>query len=309
MKPYCLVLTCDQKYLSPALVLAAQFARLNKPDLDIIICSNDPLESTKYDFLSFRTINVPEFIQALPANERLRQYTYWRIPAIEALTKEYVKILYLDTDLFLNSQEAGALFEIDMRGYAVAAALDVHQIVRPKRRVPEFAALKLPHSSYFNAGVLLIDSIAWQKAGAYCRISEIGSQYGAVFSRHDQSLLNLAFKDDWLELSPVWNWQYSYRNSFVTEWVAPRLIHFSGSQKPWSSTEDAIPKRYCETYISILQALGEELIPTIPNSPKLRSKFSTLVKNLWYYRAHCAHLERFAHDFSTVGHRIGDVAK
>lgn len=309
MKPYCLVLTCDRKYLSPALVVAAQFAKFGRPGLDLIIYSGEDLGDLQNEFLSYRRLEIPDFIKMLPVNDRLKEFAYWRIPAIEELTREYSRVLYLDTDIFVNSPNVDDLLDIEMRGYALAAVLDVHQIVKPKRKAPEFEALKLPHANYFNSGVLLIDSIAWQNKKVYEQLGVLCAKHGHLFSRHDQSLFNLAFKDDWLELSPVWNWQYSYRNSFITEWVSPRLIHFSGSRKPWNSPEDAIPRRYCEIYNSVLESLGEKSIATLPNSPKLRSKLSTLAKNLWYYRAHCAYLDRFADELSTIGHRIGDVQK
>lgn len=307
MKPYCLVLTCDRNYLNPALVVAAQFAKLSLPGLDLLICSGEEVDGLNRDFVSFRRIEVPDFIKLLPVNDRLREYAYWRIPAIEVLTQEYSRVLYLDTDIFLNSPSVGELFGLEMHGYTLAAALDVHQIVNPQRKISEFAELNLEHAGYFNSGVLLIDSMAWQEKKAFNQMKTLCAKHGHVFSRHDQSLLNLAFKNDWLEISPVWNWQYSYRNSFLTEWVSPRLIHFSGARKPWNSPGDSIPRRYSETYNSILKALGEEMAIDLPHSPKLRSKLSTMAKNLWYYRAHCAHIERFAHDLSTIGHGPGET--
>lgn len=307
MKSYCLVLTCDRNYLKPALVVASQFAKLKRPSFDIIVYTDEDVRGGKHDFLTYRRLVIPEFIKALPTSDRLRDYAYWRLPAIEELTQEYARVLYLDTDIFVNTADIGGLMDLDMRGYALAAALDVHQITNPYRKVAEFDALKLDHAGYFNSGVLLVDSSAWGKAGAYQRIAKLSAEHGEAFCRHDQSLLNLVFKDDWLEFSPVWNWQYSYRNSFLTEWVSPRLIHFSGARKPWHMPEDAIPRRYCEAYSNMLASLGEQPAGVVNQSPRLRSKMTTMLKNIWYYRAHCTHLERFAHDLTTIGHGTIDV--
>jgi lipopolysaccharide biosynthesis glycosyltransferase len=302
----CLLLTCDLAYLQPAYFVASQLTGIPGFNADMIICSGEHLGSPGLTGVQHRQIDVPDFIKLLPQNERLREFAYWRIPAIEALARTYERILYLDTDIFVNSSNICELFKLDMRGQVIAAVLDVHQTVRPARRVAEYDALGLSHSPYFNSGVLLVDSARWLEQGAYARMVELCGAHGKTLSRHDQSLLNLAFKDNWLELSPVWNWQYSYRNSFLTEWASPRLIHFAGAHKLWSPAAGRIPRRYREMYANFLTAQGgsaEDLLRG--NEPSdLPGQAKTLLKNLWYFNAIRRDISRFPNALSTVSHRL-----
>jgi lipopolysaccharide biosynthesis glycosyltransferase len=306
MPKHCVLLTCDRAYLQPAWFVASQLMAFAEFNADVIICSGEDLGPHGIPNVQHRQIDVPDFIKRLPQNERLREFAYWRIPAIEALTKAYDRILYLDTDVFVNSGSICDLFELNMREHAVAAVLDVHQTVRPARRVAEYEALGLGHSPYFNSGVLLVDAARWREQLAYGRMVELCGAHGQALSRHDQSLLNLAFKDDWLELSPVWNWQYSYRNSFLTEWASPRLIHFAGAHKLWSPAAGRIPRRYREMYANFLTAQGDSAEDLLRGDEpsELPGQAKTLLKNLWYFNAIRRDISRFPNALSTVSHRL-----
>ncbi len=305
MPRHCVILTCDHAYLRPAWFVAGQLQQLPGADVDVLVCSGEDLGPQGPTGAMHRQIAMPDFIRHLPANERLREFAYWRVPAIELLAREYDRVLYLDTDVFVNGTALPSLFSLDMKGHVLAAVLDVHQTVNPGRRVAEFTALGLPHGSYFNSGVLLINSKAWLEQGAYQRMLSICERDAQVLQRHDQSLLNLAFKNDWLELSPVWNWQYSYRNAFLTEWVSPQLIHFSGTRKPWHPPSGTIPRRYRERYADFLRALGEpgEGVADEGEAPELARQGKALLKCLWYFRAWSRYVSRFDTALTTVSHR------
>ena len=150
-----------------------------------------------------------------------------------------------------------------------------------------------------------MDAFRWREGMIYQRIVDLCGDHGHAFSRHDQSLLNLAFKDDWLELSPVWNWQYSQRNSFLTEWTSPRLIHFAGAHKLWSPPTGSIPRRYREAYAEFLVAQGADgaVVLADDEPSELPEQFKTLLKNLWYFRAIRKDISRFPHALSTISHR------
>jgi hypothetical protein len=66
--------------------------------------------------------------------------------------------------------------------------------------------------------------------------------------RHDQSLLNIALDGGWAELSPVWNWQWTWSSRHFAELAGPRLIHFIGPRKPWADTGCEFPPRFRAGY-------------------------------------------------------------
>ena len=57
-----------------------------------------------------RQLDVGDTLQNLPQKERLKDFTYWRLPAIEDLRKDYERILYLDTDVFVSRDGLANLF-------------------------------------------------------------------------------------------------------------------------------------------------------------------------------------------------------
>ncbi len=107
----------------------------------------------------------------------------------EILGTAYRRILYLDCDTLVLSP-LDALMATPF--HATAAA-----VKGPGSSWrTEVAALQIPDgSSYFNAGVMLIDTSRWHKAALTDRFVELGSS--AVVRQHgDQGPLNLLLRED-----------------------------------------------------------------------------------------------------------------
>ncbi|MDB4074696.1 hypothetical protein N9530_08160, partial [Ascidiaceihabitans sp.] len=187
-------------------------------DFDVVICS-DVVPEERPGFLPegaiLRQLDVGETLQNLPQNERLKDYTYWRLPAIEDLCKDYERILYLDTDVFVSRDGLADLFKLDMQYQVLAAVRDIHQRHRQDRSVQEFAVLGYETAPYFNAGELLVDCARWLETEAFQKIMQIAKVSPEALFCHDQSLLNIHFHQSWLELSPLWSWQNSDRVNLV----------------------------------------------------------------------------------------------
>ena len=100
-------------------------------DVSILIASADASsENLKGDYAKILPIDVSGFIEKLPQNKRLKQYTYWRLPAFAEAAQKFDKILYLDTDFHVLGAKVMKLFDIDMKGAPLAAVRDVHQSIR-----------------------------------------------------------------------------------------------------------------------------------------------------------------------------------
>ena len=193
-------------------------------------------------------IEVSGFISKLPQSERLREFGYWRIPGIAEAAKTYDRILYLDSDIHVEGSNLEKLLSIDMLGAPIAAVRDVHQSVRPNRKAHEFKKLGWNNAPYFNAGVLLIDGAKFLEDNAIAMIENCAQKYPQALTTYDQSLLNLAFYKNWLELSPVWNWQLSHRNFQIYPSFDVELIHVAGETKPWSEVGGYIPNNILMKY-------------------------------------------------------------
>jgi lipopolysaccharide biosynthesis glycosyltransferase len=170
------------------------------------------------------------------------------------LAGDYDRLLYLDSDIWLDAAlvRAGGgfprLMAADLGGAVLAAVRDNTQWRTPTRRNPEFRALGRPARPYLNAGVLLVDCAAWVAAEMEDRLVTLWRDQGGAMSRHDQSLLNVALDGNWAELSPVWNWQWTWSSRHFADMAAPRLIHFIGRRKPWTEAGRTLPPRFRATF-------------------------------------------------------------
>ncbi|SMX45287.1 glycosyltransferase family 8 protein [Octadecabacter ascidiaceicola] len=300
----CITLVCNIGYIDKAAFVAHQLLAQTDRNFDVVICtddiSTDQSRNVPKDAI-LRQIDIEETIVNLPQNERLKHYTYWRLPAIQSLSDDYDRILYLDTDIFVVGDGISALFDIDMQGLGIAAVRDIHQRHRPNRKVQEFATLGMLNAPYFNAGVLLIDAAMWRKTSAFDYILKLAKQSPDALLCHDQSLLNIHFYQNWLELSPLWNWQNSSRVNLIGEFLSPYFVHFVGATKPWNSPDGSLPLKYHSDFARYF-----DQSPPPTQRPKLHAKF--LLKNFWYFRRTQKYLARFSDPLSTVKHVKGNIS-
>lgn len=298
MARFCVTLVCNEGYLDKAGFVAQQLLAQTNRNFDVLICT-DTIPDSKPSFLpegvSLRQIDLDDTLTNLPQNERLKHYTYWRLPAIEMLSTEYERILYLDTDVYVARDGLSALLEMDMQGATLAATLDVHQRHRPGRALREFTAMGYETAPYFNAGVLLVDGRRWHETSAFEKIMRLAQTSPEALFCHDQSLLNIQFYNDWLELSPMWNWQNSNRVNLVGEFISPYLIHFVGSTKIWDASDGTLPMKYHAAFSAYSGQASKEAQET-------KNIFDTLLKNIWYWRKTSKYLSSFPNSSMTKRH-------
>ena len=302
---HCVVLVCNEGFLKPALFVCQQLASANACRFDAVIVSGEDLKYLIPENVKFLHVEMDSFTDQLPQSIRLRNFAYWRIPAIEALSPHYERILYLDADVFVNDpDQIDRLLNIDMGDQAIAAVRDVHQLTRPARIAQEHQALGLPTTPYFNSGVLLVQSSKWQAQHFFEKMSRIAKTHKDKLFCHDQSLLNLSSEGRWLELAPVWNWQYSRKNCLLTEMVSPCIIHFAGAVKLWHAPDGDIPQHYWQAYQHYLHSKGIESDLNYPvvNNASLQKWAITLTKNWWYFHHYKRYLLRFETLTSTTPH-------
>lgn len=300
----CILLVCNKGFLDYAMFIANQLSKQMK-NYDVVICSSENIKRQINEKLpvSFLHIETTSFTDNLPTIDRLGKYAYWRIPAIENLSKKYRKILYLDTDIFVNTVDIEKIFEIDLDNYILAAVRDVHQITKPNRIPHECKALKKPWFPYFNSGVLLINSRQWIQQNCFEKIKGLCTNSTHALVCHDQSLLNLMCDGKWLELSPVWNWQYSYKNCFLTEYVSPKFIHFAGAKKLWHDADGTIPKKYWEIYQQYKSKTIEDSNFPDWNTDIFKDLGKRLLKNVFYFNAYKKYIAQFPKSTSIINHK------
>ncbi|WP_234853717.1 glycosyltransferase family 8 protein [Paracoccus everestensis] len=248
------IVACDGNYLPYASVLALQLAA-RAPACDILIGSPEPLELPHV--LSAANIGhvaarLPLVEDALPLDGRRSLAAYMSVFLASALGGVYRRILVLDADILYERGDPARLMAADMGGRAVAAVRDNRQWRNPAKRVPDFRRLGWSAAPYFNSGVVMIDLAAWTAQDLSARCAGFARQHLKGLGR-DQALLNGTLHGEWAEISPQWNWQFTWASSHLAGMAEPCMVHFIGPTKPWlDRSAGIVPMRWRAPYGAFL---------------------------------------------------------
>jgi len=150
----------------------------HKGDKEIVFhILNDKISSKNQNKVNASIINSPKiklrWIDAenvfpkgikFPAdNSAFPKTAYLRLFAPYILDKEVKKLLYFDVDMIVKN-DVSELWNIDLKGYTMAAVLDVGKTVGCAwGGIPNYKELGLPaDAKYFNSGLMIIDCEKWR---------------------------------------------------------------------------------------------------------------------------------------------------
>lgn len=298
------VFCCDDGFLPYALHAADQMYRNVSPDVaDVMICYTGEKQEFP-NFGRFRICHVgldlgantgwgtdQEVVRTVPVS------SYLRIFLCDIFGGDYDRLLYADCDMFFEPECVDALFTLDMQGHCIAAVLDSALWKSEKKIAVEFKAAGVSTHSYFNAGLLLIDVAAWNENDTLEKLLTMITTQSEMLLNNDQSALNFVFLNNWLELSPVWNWQMHEHWPFFAPLISPRVIHFIGELKPWADTTQHWSPKFRESYRAFFLREGfPDLAP--PRRPwrhryKTFEYFKRMVKHAYWYKTIRRYVDRF----------------
>jgi len=278
------VFCCDDGYLPYALVAAAQIDALHAHrDFDIVICGISSLDlPPETAHLNIRTcgIDIGDTFEGLRLDKGKTHVVYLRLAVPHALADDYDRILYLDADIYVQDGDFSTLFQQDLGENAIAAVRDASQWRTPLKTPKQFKRLGIPTAKYFNAGVLLIDVRRYVKDGILAACVDLGRREARRMIRHDQNLLNATLRGKWAELSPVWNFQYSWAVRMFEPMVSPNIVHFIGPRKPWKDKGGHFPPRFARGIGRILARVAPARARPAVQSPPM-TQLPLMRKLLW----------------------------
>ncbi|MCV0382595.1 MAG: glycosyltransferase family 8 protein [Erythrobacter sp.] len=169
--------------------------------------------------------------------------TYLRLLTDVIVDVSVDRLLYLDVDMSI-AQDVLPLWQIDLDGYSLAATLDQgisNEDLATFKRMYNLSGDAL----YFNAGVLLLDLGRIREVGEFKQALDLLTADRDRYALADQDALNVVFWQRWKTLPAKWNFQRSllYADTDIQgdarlrRDVVPAIVHFTGSQKPWTRDE------------------------------------------------------------------------
>jgi lipopolysaccharide biosynthesis glycosyltransferase len=142
---------------------------------------------------------------------------FYRLYMTQFLDDSVDKVIYLDSDL-LVLKDLRELWQTSIENFSLAAV----ETPEPDQQ----AALGI--KNYYNSGVMIINVNYWRKNNVMELFNKTINDHKSVLKYCDQDVLNIAFHNNILNLSSVWNHS-------VKEFTRQtRILHFMGVHKPWS---------------------------------------------------------------------------
>ncbi|MEJ6403922.1 glycosyltransferase family 8 protein [Yoonia sp. 2307UL14-13] len=281
------VFCCDAKYL-PYAALAIHTLLRTTPDraFDICIVSQERLEppaAVANGDIRTCEVDVQSAFTGLPTSARFSHAAYLRIILAEVFEGVYDRILYLDCDTMVVGEDIGTIFSIDLHGAPVGAASDSLKLKRPGKSTFDQKNVGMT-GSYFNSGVLLIDTGTFldQQIKEKC-IAQF-DKYGSDKLYFDQTVLNLALQRNWACLDLAWNWQWSVVRPMFEMYVNVQIIHFISDQKPWTDPAGKLPAAYREVARRFLTTHYPDLevkMGGYPRQLQVKKVISVVLKHLF----------------------------
>lgn len=227
-----IVLVADNAYLIPLETTIKSVLYHNK-DVDFYILNNDiapewfKLLGKKMEVVNSTIKNIyidKEIFEGYKTGPHINYATYFRFFAPEVVDAD--RILYIDSDLIVTG-DLSPLFEIDFQGYSIGAVDDYYAYEG--------------RTSGFNTGVLLMNVAKWKEYSIVNNLLELAAEKHSIVHLADQSILNIYFENNWLELDKTYNYMVGVDISNLIqkyerlEDSLPVVVHFASHDKPWNT--------------------------------------------------------------------------
>lgn len=246
----------DENYMEKTVVMLYSLMIHTMSKIEVhILCTNKKIIKKiakiedKFCNIKIFFYNVDENIfKNYKTSERINKVSYYRLLLGDVLPKHIDKIIYLDSDLIVRS-DITKLWNVSIGGKIIGAVPDVGaqtRYVSSSKAITLYQQMKIPKKClYFNAGVLLIDIVQWNKLNCREKIEKYCIENKKYINFHDQDALNAILWNSWYRLDYTWNVisDLFYDVKFCKEELGSnkynklineaKVVHFTGRVKPW----------------------------------------------------------------------------
>ena len=211
--------------------------------------------------------------------------TLGRFALHEALPSHYEHVVYLDGDV----QAVGDITELvahDVKPGFIAAGNeflwlcenDIGPYWRRHRAYLDEIGVNDPRD-YFNCGVLAFRMDTWREMAP--KALDYFRRFPERCIYHDQSALNAVFYGKREILSPIYNFGTEFAKLGLIETETPRILHFTGAQKPWHFTGPPWNGRFIPDYADFLRK--HPILQSLTTGPS-SAELAVLTEKFWRSR-------------------------
>ena len=177
-----------------------------------------------------KEINIKENLYNLD-DAHVSRATFYRL-FLSDLYYDDLDFVYLDSDIVCVNDPSQIIktqfLEIKKNNNFIGFADELyrHQYEEPFKR------LNMSSNKYFNAGVMLVNLMNWNKNNLTEKSKLYINELQNKAKYWDQDILNSLIDGNYLSLLPELNYRTSYIDQ-KTELDSQIFIHYSGKSKPW----------------------------------------------------------------------------
>lgn len=264
VKPINILIACDNNYAPYyGVLLVSLFRHHSGESFDVyLITDNSICKQTISKFSALCERNNSRFFVKVADVNILKDYPnnlnhhvnlagYYHILAPAILPKDIDKIIYMDGDMLVRGNIED-LWEMDMEGYAMAAALD--SIAFDKSVYERLGYCEI--YPYVNNGVSVINLKYWRENQVIEKAMAYIAGHHDTLDLMDQDTENAVLYDKIKVMPITYNYQVmflakyfwkdfddAFRQKVLDTAKHPIIIHYNGGIKPWSWRYWKLPYR------------------------------------------------------------------
>lgn len=174
------------------------------------------------------------FNRALPIRHYYSKTTYYRF-FISELFPEYDKAIYIDSDTIVQG-DISKLYCTDIGDFYVGACHEMAMTQVDVYGTYAERVVGVDRHSFFNAGVMLINSKAFREMGVLKKFIHLLGEYEFIVTQ-DEDYLNLICKDRVFWLDQKWNTELPESFSYDYDYRTAYIMHYIMTNKPWHYRE------------------------------------------------------------------------
>ncbi len=212
--------------------------------INILIIHNKPLSieqlplniSLHNNLASFQSYTFNDYDYNFPnlKNAHLSEATYYRLFIENYLDRNIDQLIYLDGDTVCISDPINSIESQleDLKKSDNILAARTEYTIEEYPDSESFVRLNMD-SSYFNAGVLLIDYKKWRANSFSKSLVEHMQKIEDNVVTWDQDVMNSLLNGNYLELNGSLNFNANSFNKITQSNESASILHYIGSKKPW----------------------------------------------------------------------------
>jgi lipopolysaccharide biosynthesis glycosyltransferase len=263
MRP-ALCLTPDLAFFRPAVRAAASLIAQDDSDaFDVfIVCEAadvapgfEALDPALRKRIHLHVVDFSRYDGGLAGRGRFSRAVFRRLFLDRVVPERYARIVTMDSDMLAVRPGLSRLASVDLQGKPIAAAYDMiylfdfHAGALTRRFQASRRKLGLDLATpYFNAGLMVIDRAAWREAELGERAARALRAEPDRYPFMEQDALNATLKGGFAPLSPRCNFMGEFLLLDLEATLAPMILHFVNSPKPWDYADWRGEARFAELY-------------------------------------------------------------